>query len=138
MKKFILFVIAVISLVACGKEPIEKEPNEPSTPDNPIQPLIDGDVIENAVTDYDGNSYNAIVIGEQVWLQSNLRTTHYDDGTEIPFKDEVSDSIACYYHDDYEHDVADYGYLYNWKAVMRDSPATNANPSGVQGICPTG
>lgn len=139
MKKFIfLLVMAAISLVACRKEPIGKEPNEPSIPDNPVQPLIDGYVIENAVTDYDGNSYNAIVLGEQVWLQSNLRTTHYDDGTEIPLKNEVSDSVACYYHDDNEHDVADYGFLYNWKAVMRNSPATNANPSGVQGICPTG
>ena len=131
--KRILFVLTVLFLVSCDKEPVN-----PSTPDTPTQPLADGAVIENAVTDYDGNTYNAIVIGEQVWMQSNLRTTHYDDGTEIPLESEVSDSIACYYYEDHGYNVADYGYLYNWKAVMRDSPTTNTNPSGAQGICPTG
>ena len=133
MRKSVFFVLATLLLVACDRQPVE-----PSTPDTPAQPLTDGDVIENAVTDYDGNTYDAVVIGEQVWMKSNLHTTHFADGTEIPLESEVSDSIACYYYEDNGQDVADYGYLYNWKAVMHDSPASNANPSGVQGICPTG
>ena len=34
--------------------------------------------------------------------------------------------------------VSTYGYLYNWTAVMHGGASSSANPSGVQGICPTG
>ncbi len=34
--------------------------------------------------------------------------------------------------------VARYGYLYNWPAVMHGAEPSSAVPSGVQGICPTG
>lgn len=35
--------------------------------------------------------------------------------------------------------VASHGFLYNWTAVTRDKFATSTlNPSGIQGICPTG
>lgn len=50
------------------------------------QPYIDEDnpnLIHNAVQDYDGNWYDAVIVGEQVWLASNLRTTHYADGTAL-------------------------------------------------------
>jgi uncharacterized protein (TIGR02145 family) len=32
-------------------------------------------IIKNAVTDMDGNTYNAVKLGEQVWMAENLRTT---------------------------------------------------------------
>ena len=35
------------------------------------------------VTDYDGNTYNTVHIGNQGWMKENLRTTHYSDGTPI-------------------------------------------------------
>ena len=38
------------------------------------------------VTDIDGNVYNAETFGTQVWITSNLKTTHYNDGQPIPFK----------------------------------------------------
>ena len=34
--------------------------------------------------------------------------------------------------------VPAYGYLYNWAAVMHGAESSEANPSGVQGICPKG
>ena len=34
--------------------------------------------------------------------------------------------------------VPRYGYLYNWPAVMHGASSSEANPSGVQGICPNG
>ena len=34
--------------------------------------------------------------------------------------------------------VARYGYLYNWPAVMHGESSSSTNPSGVQGICPNG
>ena len=45
---------------------------------------------------------------------------------------------ARYYPNGELSTVATYGYLYNWKAVMRDDISSNANHSGVQGSCPTG
>ena len=35
------------------------------------------------ITDIEGNEYNTIKIGEQYWMSSNLKTSTYNDGTEI-------------------------------------------------------
>ena len=98
-------------------------------------------VIPNAVCDVDGNSYDAVKIGEQIWMKQNLRTTHYSDGTSITLGNSgTTSSITGYRYIPNEQStlVSQYGYLYNWKAVMRNASSSNANPSGVQGICPTG
>lgn len=90
------------------------------------------------VTDYDNNTYNTVLIGNQCWMKENLRTTHYSDGTSIPLGSSTSNTTAYYYVDDNISNVSTYGYLYNWPAVMGNSSSSSANPSGVQGICPTG
>ncbi len=42
------------------------------------------------VTDYDGNVYNTVTIGTQVWMKENLNVKHYRNGDAIP---EVQDSV---------------------------------------------
>jgi len=37
----------------------------------------------NTVTDIDGNVYPYVVIGNQTWMASNLRTTHFNNGEPI-------------------------------------------------------
>ena len=91
------------------------------------------------VTDVDGNVYNTVQIGDQCWMRENLKTTKYANGTTIPLGTETSSTTAYRYHpDDNSANVSDYGYLYNWAAVMNGSASSEANPSGVQGICPDG
>lgn len=96
-------------------------------------------VLPNAVTDIDGNNYNAVQIGDQVWMAENLRTTHYADGTEISTENVFSDKEPhCYAPDGKIENVPSYGYLYNWQAVMHGAACSGSMPSGVQGICPDG
>lgn len=94
----------------------------------------------NTTQDYDGNWYDAVVIGNQVWLAQNLRTTHYADGTAIPAGGSNSSDTAPYYYDYSTSNIPlnMRGYLYNWPAVMNGASSSNTNPSGVQGIAPTG
>lgn len=96
-------------------------------------------VIENAVTDIDGNRYDAVQIGNQVWMAENLRTTRYADGTRIDLGEKMSDEIPYRYcPKNYEATVPMYGYLYNWAAVTGGEGGCDDNPSCVQGICPDG
>lgn len=92
-----------------------------------------------AVTDYDGNVYNILQIGAQCWMRENLRTTHYSDGTPIPYQLVNSTTSPYRYAPNNDQSlVQQYGYLYNTKAAMYNAPSSTSNPSGEQGICPTG
>ena len=93
----------------------------------------------DTVTDYDGNVYHTVEIGQQCWITENLRTTHYADGTIIPIGTELSENTAYrYYPSGSSVNVPAYGCLYNWAAVMHGAASSSENPSGVQGICPPG
>ena len=81
------------------------------------------------VSDIDGNLYDTITIGTQVWMTSNLKTTRYRNGTIINSSSLPWDSLttgACtnYYND--TSNFINYGKLYNHYAVKSDS------------ICPVG
>ncbi len=101
--------------------------------------LYDGFYFPNAVQDNDGNWYGAVVIGDQVWLAENLRTTHYNDGTAITKAgdSDFSNSVPYYYYKNATQ-LLRYGVLYNWAAIMNGASPSDAVPSGVSGIAPPG
>lgn len=157
MKNKFWILSLVVSLVlvvgSCQREEPVEEPEQPVNPtpggngdnsDTTTVVLTTGTVIPNAVTDFDGNQYDAVVIGNQVWMAENLITTHYANGEEIPLTEGYALSFFTstepyrYVPDAGTADVEVYGYLYNWPAVMNGAFSSDANPSGVQGICPNG
>ena len=138
------FAVAALCFTACGHEGGNEEEEGGGGSINQEYPST-ADVIRNAVTDIDGNKYDAVRIGNQVWMASNLRATRFADGTAIPLGETYSytDSyryVPGTYESNEENmvNVPAYGYLYNWSAVMHGAASSEANPSGVQGICPKG
>ncbi len=86
------------------------------------------------VSDIDGNVYNTVTIGTQVWLKENLKATKYTDGTSIPnITDNTSwSTLATAAYSDYSNlpaSSATYGRLYNYFVVA----STNTKK-----VCPTG
>jgi len=151
-----LTVSLAMLLTSCKKEEVNNNGNNNGNSENPggggsgtDEPEYPSTavVLPDAVTDIDGNSYDAVQIGDQVWMAENLRTTKYADGTTIPVGGASSSTTTAYryapgYNDATEEEnmlnVPRYGYLYNWPAVMHGESSSVSNPSGVQGICPDG
>jgi len=80
---------------------------------------------KGTVTDYDGNIYNTVLIGNQWWMTENLKVSHYNNGDEISYltgDDEWHDTnntqsgAWCNYLNK-EVNNAIYGHLYNWYVV---------------------
>jgi uncharacterized protein (TIGR02145 family) len=84
-------------------------------------------MIPNAgnVTDADGNVYQSVRLGKQVWTVENLKTTKYNDTTAIMYVPDTSvwnknflTTIEAYcFFESSTANGAKYGALYNWHAV---------------------
>ena len=91
-----------------------------------------GQQLKDTVVDVDGNMYHTVKIGKQIWMQENLKTTKYSDGSPIPkepnnakWKKLTTDAYSDYY--DKPKMSKQTGRLYNFYAAT--SPAK---------ICPAG
>ncbi len=79
-------------------------------------------VYTGTVTDIDGNIYNTIQIGNQLWIAENLKVTHYNNGEPISNVIDgtewinLSTDAYCSY-DNSDNNIDTYGLLYNWYAV---------------------
>jgi uncharacterized protein (TIGR02145 family) len=86
----------------------------------------------NVLKDSDGNIYESVQIGSQIWMAENLKTTKFRNETAIPL---VIDGVAwaalsspayCWYNNDPGTNKATYGAIYNWYTV------------NTRQLCPTG
>ena len=82
------------------------------------------------VTDIDGNVYQTVQIGDQLWMAENLKVTHYNNGdaiTHIANEEHWGSMDEGQYgvYDDEPTNANIYGNIYNW-AVIGD----------IRGICP--
>ncbi len=113
-------------------------------------------VEENALTDSrDGETYNIVYIGLQIWMAENLRYLPQVDSGEVGAELTGRENDSFYYVYGYTPDGVEteadqildakqhvnyttYGVLYNLKAAMAGTMINHddLNPSGVQGICP--
>ncbi len=98
----LVYVISASFLSGCKKE---KE-NDPDT-----------------VKDIDGNSYSIVSIGTQQWFGENLRTTKYNDGSDIPNVtvntawEALSTPAYAWWENNSGEYKNPYGGYYNWYAV---------------------
>jgi len=90
----------------------------------------------NTVTDFDGNVYNIVQIGNQEWFGQNLKVTHFNDGSEIAIEtgndswSNLSTPAYCWYNNDLANKNP-YGALYNWFTL-------NEAGNGGKNVCPEG
>ena len=75
-------------------------------------------LLYDQVSDYDGNKYWTVKIGDQIWLAENLRTKHFLNGDPIPNVQPDAEWVGmrspawCYYNNDPKLGEV-YGCLYN-------------------------
>lgn len=87
------------------------------------------------VTDIDGNSYKTVVIGSQIWMAENLKTSRFNDGESIPLVSNEGEfwtrttPAYCWYENNESSYGRIYGSLYNFHAV-------NTTTNGNRNICP--
>ncbi|MFN8257403.1 MAG: fibrobacter succinogenes major paralogous domain-containing protein [Bacteroidales bacterium] len=93
---------------------------------------------EGTVKDFDGNVYNTIKIGNQVWLQENLKSISFNDGTPINYfgNNQIlweTDTTGAYtfYMDNKDQYKDPLGGLYNWYVIDKSR-------NGGKNICPPG
>lgn len=98
---------------------------------------------KETLEDYDGNIYDWVKIGDQIWMAENLKVTHYANGDLIPdgvgVDLEVVDKNSKYrfvYNDSIFY-KEEYGLLYTWAAALNGENYENPDDQ-IQGACPNG
>jgi len=88
--------------------------------------------LSTKIDDADDNQYKTVIIGSQLWMAENLKTTKYNDDTQIPLVTgndtwaATTTDAYCWPQDNEALNKPLYGAYYNWYAV------------GTGKLCPAG
>ena len=83
---------------------------------------------DEPIKDVDGNTYPTIRIGDQIWMQENLKVTRFQNGTSLKplkYQSDWAEKNASGYYTNVENES--FGYIYNGYSII-----------GNQNICPSG
>ncbi len=86
---------------------------------------IEFHTLVRTVTDFDGNIYHVVKIGNQAWLKENLKSGHFQDGSPVPLAESdnfwgsggADYSVYCYYNNNLNY-LTQYGGIYNYFSVV--------------------
>ena len=88
-------------------------------------------IVTATVTDIDGNVYEIVQIGDQLWMAENLKVTHYNNGDEIlnitNHTEWINHTGGAYAEYENSIDIELFGNLYNGYTLNDD-----------RGVCPDG
>jgi len=108
-------------ILQCKKEQREKEQREKEQREKEQRENIELLYQRTkTVEDADGNVYQTVKIGNQVWTAENLQTTKYNDNTpirQITPNDGWYEAPGYCWYNDYKNKQFKCGALYNWHAV---------------------
>lgn len=99
--------------------------------DNDLPDPVEEEPELTEITDIDGNVYDVVKIGDQYWMQENLKVIHFNDGTPIDNVKKNHDwanhleAAYSFYNNDLENKEI-FGALYNRAAAHSGK------------LCPTG
>lgn len=85
-------------------------------------PSTVGDARPARLQDIDGNAYEVVAIGSQLWMAESLRVTRAADGQ----------SLASFAPNDDGANIAAYGRLYGWESARRACPTGWHLPSDAE------
>jgi uncharacterized protein (TIGR02145 family) len=95
------------------------------------------------VTDYDGNTYPAVVYGDLLWMAEDLKVTHFPDGDPVPLYDSITMPWDTTYYNSFyvvPPDSFNGDGLFYTSVAAYDSAdvGDRIDTIKIQGICPDG
>ena len=121
MKRSVPLFLLVIVIARIGLSGQETE-NKDTLPLTAAEKQNLIEIAQEGVTDIDGNHYNAMLIGRQIWITENLKASKLNDGTDIPLVtdnmgwDTLKSPAYCWYDNNPENGRF-LGAIYNGHAV---------------------
>ena len=117
--QLLLLAVVIITIISCKKDDNNADNNNNN---NSNTLTFNPNLTYGSMSDFDGQVYKTIQIGNQVWMAQNLNVAHYRNGDPVSeFTDAATwEGLTAGGYSYYNNDTASaevYGKLYNFYAV---------------------